>query len=1574
MKFCSVEDACGWGSWISIAPALFILILLATSLPLPLPPRFHRIFRLIRSSFKSYLSLDEAKALDLASPPSLYPTIPPSIPNPASRWRSVLFAFAGLLESLVWVADTTFYLVATQDPYWGAIRRFSVAFSFIYTTVRPIIHPLTTVPYDLFTVYVLHFVAGSLQLGGYIFESMVSDVPLPAALVLLGLSAHLAVLVMLLFVTVRMPMALPSTHVRTEDIGCTVSPEDYTSLFSWITFSWVYPLIRRYTHHTRRKDVWFLSPTIQSKPIFIKFQNLQSATLLRRIWDANSLDILLDFFGTLGSVIFAYAGPFFLKRLLDAIDHPDRTSRDKGTAYNYAGFMFICSILKSQFDAQHLWYSQRAATRIRSELMAAIYDKALKRKDFSGIIDQAKAQHATDKINGAAPGVASSDPPDKAVAKEQAKAKTDDNQATAGAAKILNLMSGDAERIATIVNSMYFVYGAPLEFTVGFIFLYQLLGWSAFSGFIAILAGMPLNNYLAKRNSEINKGILTAKDRRMGEVNELLSAIKFVKFFSWEEMWIGRAMDARNEEMAWRLKGRLNNVLFQCVWSITPLLLSIISFSTYVWLGNKLTVAKAFTVRHLYLSLTVTYVTSLFQARIAVDRISVFLAEAEVSDQTSSLKKDQAEPELPGSEDDGLGLENASFKWNEVEEEDEDAADDISASDDSRRGRFALKDVSVLFPQGAMTIVTGPTARSVTRSTQCILLAHLSKMNLLPGGRIIMSKNASNIDAWGNMHTIAYAAQSPFLRHESIKDNILFGSPLDEARYNEVIECCALKPDLDRLEDGDATEIGAKGVTLSGGQKARVALARACYARTKWVLLDDPLSAVDSHTARFLYDRLLCGPLLANRTVVLVTHHLFVLPGAHYLIRMKDGCIDSQGTVDDLRNQGVLEEITHEAAMQMDEEPPEAAIEAEIVDADVKEARKPRKLVDDEHRETGSVKWSVYKAYLAAAGYWVWATFVFMVFVLQLKSVGEKIWIKIWGEAYGDIGNSSAVYMYSPFGVTPHGDLGVPGLLTGWPSAAERPLFYAGIYALIGFFGVAVHLLSVAMEHTGALNAAHVLYNFSFHDTTPLGKRLFGRDIEIVDNQIAWSITALNSALGGFFVSVVTVLSVFPLFIIPATIIGYFYRTLAMGYLHTGRDLRRMESNSRSPIFSDFAALLEGIVTVRAFSAEKRLMGKLHERLDASTQLWYAFWLSVFITACFAIAFLDDDAGLAGLAITSALNFSQGVYLILRFWSVLELDLNCVERIVEYLDIPQEPPAIIESYRPPAYWPSNSRSDTLIRMEDVVIKYAPELPPVLRGVSFSLKAGERVGLVGRTGSGKTTLATSFLRFVDPSSGRIIIDGIDISKIGIYDLRSRLTFIPQDAALFSGTLRDNLDPFREYEDSACMNVLYRVHLIRQNADASRSTTPYSTRPPSVVYDDSISGNTEINAKTLSLDTPVSANGANFSQGQRQLIALARSLLRRSAVVILDEATSSTDAKIQATIREEFAGSLLITVAHRLRTIIDFDRLIVLDHGKVAEMDTPLRLMNKEDGIFRTMCLRSGSYRELEAMAEAKENLR
>lgn len=520
-----------------------------------------------------------------------------------------------------------------------------------------------------------------------------------------------------------------------------------------------------------------------------------------------------------------------------------------------------------------------------------------------------------------------------------------------------------------------------------------------------------------------------------------------------------------------------------------------------------------------------------------------------------------------------------------------------------------------------------------------------------------------------------------------------------------------------------------------------------------------------------------------------------------------------------------------------------------------------------------------------------------------------------------------------------------------------------------------------------------------WHDVTPQGRMLnrFSKDVETVDSSLAGTLQAVNTALANFAASVITVVVVFPLFIVPASILGFFYRRAAIGYLNTGRDIRRMESNSRSPIFANFNELLEGIVTVRAFSAEQTFLDNLYAKVDLTTQMWYTFWMTnrwlllyfdglgaagVLVTTLFALSGYVR-AGTAGVCITSAMAFTTSVYWACRFWTALELDLNSVERLVEYLDLPQEPPAIIENNRPPAYWPSSTgpNKDAMVRVEELVIKYAPELPAVLHDVSFALKARERVGLLGRTGSGKSTLAMSILRFVDPTSGRILIDGIDIATIGLHDLRSRLTFIPQDATLFSGTLRDNLDPFGEHEDGECLDVLHRVQMItdsqlasqRTSREASRAASMHEGREGTIA---SMSTTvTETDPKTtITLDTQVSPGGTNFSQGQRQLIAMARALLRRSSIIVLDEATSSidfaTDAKIQATIREEFNDSLLLTVAHRLRTVIDYDRLIVLDKGELVEFDTPLNLIEKEDGIFRNMCLKSGTFAELEAAAKAK----
>ncbi|KAJ7054740.1 hypothetical protein C8F01DRAFT_1374331 [Mycena amicta] len=1597
MKFCAdsnafdLADACVRGSWAAVVPTLLVLTLVATHFPLPLPHCIRRPLDVLKAQFTQFLPLHEAEGLALTDKEP-FAEAEVEVEARVPLW-TFLFSLIGLFECLAWLTGGSFLLI-TGHSLWEAAQRFLVAATWIYTVVRRISRPTATPPYDMLALYVVHLAGGILQLGGYIFQHSVYGASLPSTWTLVALSLNLGALFVLLAVVFQMPLALPSHLVKKEDIGHGVSPEDYCTLGDWVTFSWIYPLLKRGRSSTLNEiDVSNLSPSFSSRPLFIKFSAIPQKKLLQRLWAANSFDISMAFLLTWLSVVFNYAGPFFLKQILDIIE----AEEDKGMAYIFALLMFVCSVAKSQCDVQHIWLGRRAGTRIRSELMAAIYDKALKRIDLSGVVNKEKA---------------------------------DGKQAKSGAdiGTITNLFSGDASRISNQVLNLFFLYGAPMEIVVGSLMLYQLLGFSAFSGFIVLFLVSPLNSSFTRRNERVQKAMLKARDARMGVLTELIGAIKPVKFFAWEQRWIDRVFAARSVELGWLVQARINGIGFLGLWTITPILMSVVSFCTFVMLGNELTTAKAFTAVALFkmirepLNVIPSFAVQISQTQLSINRIAVYLDEPEVPEQFSTLKKGRSNP-IPSEDDDHrLGFQNASFKWNEGEESSRGERKGTSVNESEIEDhKFELKDISVIFPEGRLTLVTGPTASGKT----ALLMAALGEMTALPGGRIIMTKNPSKIDEWGNMYTCSYAAQSPWLRHQSIKDNILFGYPFDEVRYNEVLDCCALRPDLDLLEDDDETEIGEKGVSLSGGQKARVALARAVYAKTKYVLLDDPLSAVDSHTSRILYEKCLRGPLLANRTVVLVTHHVqLVLPGTYYLVRMSDGRIDTQGTVSELRVAKKLDDIAHDAAIEVQKEAAVAeegsdeveAAAAAVLGTSVPQ-KTPRKLVEEEYRAVGGVKLRVYRTYLDAMSYWIWAFLVLSVVFLQLLGVGEKYWMKIWGEAYHD---SEAVSTLLDTSRSSDGDLLMnlqfeASFIPKQPSAAKHPLFYVMIYAGIGFMTALITVISSAAQMTGAYRAGQTLFKalvvtivrapFRFHDTTPQGRMLnrFGKDIETIDLSIATSLQRVNGFLAAFLAAIITVTVVFPMFIFPAVIIGYFYYTLAVSYLNTGRDLRRMESNSRSPIFSDFAELLHGIVTVRAFGAERRFLDNLHVRIDMTTKMWYTFWMtnqwlqlnfdflgslvSFFLRRgtfshrsrlysllhCFRSTTLVNDAGLAGLALTSALNLTTSVYWTCYWWTQLELDLNSVERVVEYLELPQEPPGIIESSRPPAYWPSSAANDALIVAENV-----------------SIKRGERVGLLGRTGSGKSTLAMSILRFTDPSSGQILIDGIDITKIGVEDLRSRLTFIPQDATLFSGTLRENLDPFNEHDDATCLDVLYRVQMISRSSHASQATptvaSPEPSRPASraeierEASESVLSGaRTDVDTKTVvTLDTQVSAGGTNFSQGQRQLIAMARALLRRSAIVILDEATSSvdykarlgTDAKIQTTIREEFTDSLLLTIAHRLKTVIDYDRLLLLDKGKVVEFDTPYKLIQKKDGIFRGMCLKTGYFDELESAARAK----
>ncbi|KIJ38897.1 hypothetical protein M422DRAFT_781226 [Sphaerobolus stellatus SS14] len=1728
---------------ITLPPFILTGFLVLFRLPIPIPTFIYNIVKAFIPSLtvKEAEELDVQFALDDAKTARGHTTSHEEIePAPTylapkdvpSGWKNVLLRTFSFLEVVVWTVLSVYNLVNhIRRRYHGPFiliapyTPFFILFSWAYTFLRLIGGAKrVTPPYDIFILLLTHFTCAG---GALLYQVLYIDIRDTTALWEREAQwINFAVITVLTVVLLSMPL-----NVRRElperDDKLVTSPEDYTTLWGWATFNWVNPLVSSSKTRLEDENVWDLSSTIKTRYTFWLYNNTPASTVFRRLLISNGFDLVVDFLLTEVSVFLDFTGPYFLQRILSGLENPGSTPQEqyetRKSLYLFAVLSFACTLVKAENDLQHLWYGRRAASRVGTQLSAAIYDKALRITDQSGVTSKKKDEDPSSSPGSGKASGTTTPTKDagknkgkdaKKEAKDAKKAKKDkedeDPQNSGGASvgKIVNLMGIDSKKLQDQVSSMPHIYMAPFQLALSCVYLYNLLGISAFAGFGTMVIVLPLSKLLADQVMKINKGSLAAKDERMKMVDEMFGSIKFIKFFAWEEQWIAKIVKQRMVEMKWLAKSRNVNIMYSLLWGLVPNSISVISFLVYILLGNKLTVSTAFTAIRLFdmlrlpLGVLPYAMITYAQTKVSLDRLSLFFDEGEVPDEVSAFTR----PITPQAEE--LKIENASFKWTTggVREKEVDGKDgkgkgkdlpnapittgpahataseapltpaehfteeptlvdglgessestvfgDLDRSSLSaspvEKVSFELRDINLTLEKGKLTVVTGPTASGKT----ALLMALLGEMDRIDGSQII-PKNPSVVDRHGLMNSIAYAAQTPWLQQQSIRDNIIFEYPFDQERYDAVIEACALNPDFKALEDGDLTEIGSKGVSLSGGQKARVALARAVYARTQYLILDDIFSAVDSHTARFLFESLLRGPLVANRTVLLVTHHVeLVLPGTHYLIQMAEGRIVRQGTLAELKARGELDFIEHEVkedtveeALEDADETKKAAPTAPAVPES--ERKKARKLVDDEIRSEGGVKWKIYKTYLKASGYGTWVFVVFGIIAAEICDIGTRVWMTIWGNAYNQspiYTLASAAFSSSPVKAITEAWpaqilLGVPTLMNStitsfvnlnapaaanlnnfttttlpdikFPDANVHPLFYVAVYCGIGLFATMMATATEWILFTGGMRSGLALFKmlikrlahstFRFFDTTPTGRILnrFGKDFETTDGMLPFMLHHCTTSVASFLGSVITVIFVVPWFTPFAVVIAIAYVRLSIGYLRTGRDLRRMESTSRSPILAGFSDLVSGIVTVRAFSKERQFLNGHFKRVDTSNRFWYFSWMlnrwllvrfdsiggiSVFAATIFVLSGYIS-VGMAALSIVSAMNFSMSVYWTCRGFTELELALNAVERIVEYLEVPQEPASIEENNRPPAYWPSSTDNDSMLVVEDLEVKYAPELPSVLNGISFSLKARERVGLLGRTGCGKSTLAMTLLRFVEPTSGRILIDGIDITKIGTFDLRSRLTFIPQDATLFAGTIRENLDPFNEHTDAECLDALARVHLITPDSRKS-------SRAPSIIQSDRDDDATEagpsapsmIGSETailgendgkviITLDSDVSAGGQNFSNGQRQLLAMARALLRQSAVVILDEATSSidkaADVKIQGAIREEFNRSLLLTIAHRIGTVIDFDRLIVLDKGRIAEFDTPYNLISKEGGIFREMCIQSGTFTELEAAAKAQ----
>jgi ABC-type multidrug transport system fused ATPase/permease subunit len=662
-----------------------------------------------------------------------------------------------------------------------------------------------------------------------------------------------------------------------------------------------------------------------------------------------------------------------------------------------------------------------------------------------------------------------------------------------------------------------------------------------------------------------------------------------------------------------------------------------------------------------------------------------------------------------------------------------------------------------------------------------------------------------------------------------------------------------------------------------------------------------------------------------------------------------------------------------------------------------------------EGKATGSIKMSTVAMYLGSMGSWPYWILAVTVFCLQqLGSVSTNIWIRQWANAYQtsnvgseDVGQYAAAAHLKPpsfnvGSVSKMSTFGPPQLSTRasgtTPDGQVDVLYYLGVYALLGFLYIAISLSREAVLFWGSLHASWKIHDrllrtvmhakFRFFDSTPLGQLMnrFSKDVESVDQEVAPVAIGMLHSLASVIMIVILISCITPGFLIAGVFITLVYTALGAIYLNSSRDLKRLESVQRSPLYQQFGETLNGIVTIRAYGDGPRFIVDNHRRINAYNRphiyLWASNrWLALrvdwtgalvsFFSATFVLINVGKiDAGAAGLSLTYAVTFTENVLWLVRLYSEVQQNMNSVERVREYLDVDQEAAPVIPESRPTTGWPTEGA----VEFKGYTTRYRPDLDAVLKEVSFSVKPGEKVGIVGRTGAGKSSLALALFRGLESEKGQILIDGVDIGSIGLRDLREAITIVPQDPTLFTGTIRSNLDPFGLFSDEEIFTAIRRVHLI--GSDGSGTATPMTSSTFTATEANAMNGSTAA-VTTVStdnknvfhnLDSLVSESGSNLSQGQRQLLCLARALLKQPRVLMMDEATASidyaTDAKIQETLRE-LHSSTIITIAHRLQTIIDYDKVLVLDHGRVIEFEHPWDLINREGGLFRSMCENSGN---------------
>ncbi|KAF5764679.1 putative ABC-type xenobiotic transporter [Helianthus annuus] len=1084
---------------------------------------------------------------------------------------------------------------------------------------------------------------------------------------------------------------------------------------------------------------------------------------------------------------------------------------------------------------------------------------------------------------------------------------TNESRRNIASGKITNLMTTDSESLQQVAESLHNLWSAPFRIIIALVLLYQQLGVASILGSLLLVLMFPIQTLVISNMQKMSKEGLQRTDKRIGLMNEVLAAMDTVKCYAWENSFQEKVQSIRTEELSWFWKVQMLGALNTFILNSIPVVVIVVSFGLFTLLGGELTPARAFTSLSLFAVLRFplynlpSVLSQVVNANVSLKRLEDLL----LAEERLLLPNPPLEPGLPA-----ISIKNGFFSW------------------DSKSDKPTLSNINLDIPTGSLVAIVGSTGQGKTSLASAMLgeLPPVSDAHVVIRG------------------TVAYVPQVSWIFNATIRDNILFGIPFESAKYEKTLDVTSLRHDMELLPGGDLTEIGERGVNISGGQKQRVSMARAVYSSSDVYVFDDPLSALDAHVGRQIFEKCIKEEL-RGKTRVLVTNQLHFLSQVDKILLVHEGMVKEEGSYEELSQNGVLFQKLMENAGKMEEyvEEKEATgdsdsktskpvTKSELVKDSDKKKKTKYVLIKQEERETGVVNFSVLKRYKdALGGWWVVGILFGCYAATETLRILSSTWLSIWTD-------ESTPKTYSP-------------------------LFYNIIYALLSLGQVLVtlgnsywlimtSLYAARKLHVAMLNSILRAPMVFFH-TNPLGRIInrFAKDLGDIDRNVA---PFVNLFLG----QVAQLLSTFVLIglvstmslwaILPLLLLFY---AAYLYYQSTAREVKRMDSIARSPVYAQFGEALNGLSTIRAYKAYDRMAKINGSSMDNSIRFtlvnmsanrWLAIRLEtvgglmIWLTATFAVMQngkarnQEAFASTMGLLLSYALDITSLLTAVLRLASIAENSMNAVERVGTYIDLPSEAPSIIEDNRPPPGWPASGS----IKFENVVLRYRLELPPVLHDLTFFIPSSDKIGIVGRTGAGKSSIINALFRIVELESGRIIIDDCNIAKLGLTDLRKVLGIIPQAPVLFSGTVRFNLDPFNEHNDPDLWESLERAHLkdvIRRNP--------------------------------LGLYAEVSEAGENFSVGQRQLLSLSRALLRRSKILVLDEATAAvdvrTDALIQKTIREEFKSCTMIIIAHRLNTIIDCDRILLLDAGQVVEYEAPVKLLQDEHTLFSKMVQSTGA---------------